>query len=58
MEGDQSRDRNEETSLEVKMVDGKDIERVVNDLLQGKYSCREVGVRSAILGYKTSPIDW
>ena len=40
MEGDQSQDRHEASSPEVKMVDGKDIERGVIDLLLGKSSCQ------------------
>ena len=39
IEDDQSQDRHEESSSGVKMVDGKDIERGVNKLLQGKSSC-------------------
>ena len=43
MESDQSRDRHEVLSPEVKRVDGKDIERDLSDLLQGKSSCQAEG---------------
>ena len=41
--GDQSQDRHEKSSPEVKRVDGKDIERDVSDLLQGESSYQTDG---------------
>ena len=38
--GDQSQDRHEESNPEVKMVDARDIERGISDLLQGESRCQ------------------
>ena len=54
MEGDQLRDLHEEPSPEVKTYDDKNIERGVNDLLQGQSSCQTDGsaIRDFVLQEK------